>query len=208
MKIINVNNWNRKEHFDFFSKYDNPFFGIVTEIDCTHAFHESSVNNTSFFAYYMHKSITALNNVEALKYRILDGKVVSFDEIHVATTIARNDGTFGFSFVHFHSDFNTFNRELKQEIENVRNSTGLRANDDSKRIDTIHYSTLPWNKFTGLTHPRNYNTDESVPKIIFGKAFTSNDKRFLPISIDAHHGLVDGLHISQYLNEFQKLMNG
>ena len=30
---------------------------------------------------------------------------------------------------------------------------------------------------------------------------------FLPISIEAHHGLVDGLHIAQYLQEFQRQLN-
>ncbi|CAM3989581.1 MULTISPECIES: CatA-like O-acetyltransferase [Flavobacterium] len=29
----------------------------------------------------------------------------------------------------------------------------------------------------------------------------------LPISIEAHHGLVDGFHISKYLNEFQNQLN-
>lgn len=207
MEIIDVENWNRKEHFYYFTKLDNPFLGIVSEIDCTKAYQKSKEMGVSFFAYYLHKSIFAINKVDELKYRIVDGNVVKFDKIHAATTIGRSDGTFGFSFINFSPDFDIFNNELKEEIDNVKNSTGLRINENDRRSDEIHYSTLPWTKFTGLTHPRNFNTDDTVPKIVFGKTFDVDGKKVLPISIDVHHGLVDGLHVSNFLNEFQKLMN-
>lgn len=207
MKIIEVESWVRKEYFDFFSKYDNPFYGIVTEIDCTTAYRNSKANNISFFAYYLHKSIIAANRIEELKFRVVDNRVVQFDTIHAAATIGREDGTFGFSFTSFSLDFKTFNNALKGEIINVQNSRGLRVNDDSKRLDVIHYSTLPWNKFTGLTHARSFFSDDTVPKITFGKITTVGTRKMLPISIDVHHGLVDGLHISQFLEEFQNILN-
>ncbi|RZJ50126.1 MAG: chloramphenicol acetyltransferase, partial [Chryseobacterium sp.] len=35
MKIIDLENWNRKEHFEFFSKMKSPYFGFTTEVECT-----------------------------------------------------------------------------------------------------------------------------------------------------------------------------
>ena len=207
MRIKDIENWNRKEHFDFFSKYDNPFLGIVTEIDCTRAYEISKKNKLSFFSYYLHKSILAVNKIEEFKYRIQDKNVVIFDAIHAAATIGRKDGTFGFSFIPYSTDFDTFNSKLLKEIEEVEKSSGLRLNENGKRNDVIHYSIFPWKKFTGIMHARNYNTEDSVPKIAFGKTFTQEGRKILPISIDAHHGLVDGLHVAQYLDEFQKLMD-
>ena len=207
MKIINIENWKRKEYFEFFRKYDNPFFGIVTEIDCTRAYEKSKENGLSFFAYYLHKSIMAVNRVQELKFRIVNGKVAIFDAIHAAATIGRADGTFGFSFMNFSSEFDVFNAELKEEIQKVQNTQGLRANDDGIRLDVVHYSIFPWAKFTSLTHPRNFNTDDSVPKIAFGKIFMAGDRKMLPISVEAHHGLADGLHIAKFLKEFENLMN-
>lgn len=207
MKTLNIKTWNRKEHFDFFSKFDNPFFGIVTEIDCTTAYEHSKKNRLSFFAYYLHKSMLAVNSVHEFKLRIVNDNVVVFDQIHAAATIGRDDGTFGFSFVNYSPDFNPFSLELKREINNVHNSKGLRVNENAKRPDVIHYSIFPWRKFTGLIHARNFNTDDTVPIITFGKTFTVDGKKMLPISIEAHHGLVDGLHISQFLGKFQELLN-
>ena len=30
---LNIESWNRKEHFRFFSAFDDPFFGITTNVD-------------------------------------------------------------------------------------------------------------------------------------------------------------------------------
>lgn len=63
MEIIAIDNWNRKEHFEFFSKMANPYFGIVTEVECTNAFEKVKDLGVSFFTYYLHKSMVAVNNV-------------------------------------------------------------------------------------------------------------------------------------------------
>ncbi|GHA31796.1 chloramphenicol acetyltransferase [Salinimicrobium marinum] len=207
MKIIDIENWNRKEHFHFFSKMASPFFGIVTEVDCTHTFNSAKKNNLSFFAQYLHKSMIAVNSVPELKYRIVEDQVIEFDRINAGATIGRSDGTFGFTFVNFTENFEIFNAELQKEILEVKNSTGLRLNNDDLTKDLIRHSTIPWNSFSALLHPTNLDPKESVPKITFGKFSIRNNRKYLPVSIEAHHGLVDGLHLAKYLEEFQRQLD-
>ena len=207
MKIIDYKNWKRKEHFEFFNNFDEPFFGIVANVDCTIAYNHTKSKNLSFFAYYLHKSLIAVNQVEEFKYRIINQDVVVFDKIDASPTIGRNDGTFAFSFVKYNHDFSTFCESLLLEIEEVKNSNGLRAENDSEKIDVIHYSSIPWITFTGLSHARSFKFPDSCPKITFGKTFEDNNKLMIPVSIHAHHGFVDGLHVGQFLNKFQLLLN-
>lgn len=204
MRKIDKEHWNRREHFEFFSKMASPYFGIVSEVDCTKAYEYSKDNGHSFFAYYLFKSMNAINRVEELKLRIVDQDVILFDRIHAGTTIGRLDGTFGFAFVNFSERFSDFNKELQTEIVGVNSCSGLRLNNDDIKKDLIRHSTFPWHKFTALLHPTNFDKSESVPKITFGKFFIQNERKLLPISIEAHHGLVDGLHLANYLNEFQR----
>ncbi|WP_081414530.1 CatA-like O-acetyltransferase [Aquimarina muelleri] len=82
----------------------------------------------------------------------------------------------------------------------TQNSKGLRNTDNAKRIDTIHYSSIPWYTFTRHTHVRHFQCKNSVPKFSFGKY--SKDKLCLPIAINVHHRLMDGYYIGQYLKEF------
>jgi hypothetical protein len=48
MRILNINNWNRKKHFDFFSKMASSYFGLTTEVDSTKAFQVVKERNISF----------------------------------------------------------------------------------------------------------------------------------------------------------------
>lgn len=207
MKIIDLENWNRKEHFEFFSKMQSPYFGFTTEVDCTQAYHTAKEKGVSFFAVYLHKSMVVVNTVDALKLRIIDGEVALFDTIHAGTTIGREDGTFGFAFIPFSGDFSVFNDRLQQEIQAVHNSTGLRLKNGDIGKDLIRHSTVPWNSFSALLHPTNFDRTESVPKITFGKFSVRDGKKYLPVSVEAHHGLADGLHLAHYLEEFQRQLN-
>jgi chloramphenicol O-acetyltransferase type A len=40
-RVINLDNWNRKEHFKFFSALDDPFWGITMTVDFTSIYQQS-----------------------------------------------------------------------------------------------------------------------------------------------------------------------
>jgi chloramphenicol O-acetyltransferase type A len=207
MRSIDINTWKRKEHFTFFSQFDEPFFGIVSEIDCTIAFNKAKDQKLSFFAYYLHKVLLTINKIEEFRYRIDGENVVLYDAIHASATIGRKDETFAFSFVEYSPDFSTFMASLSNEIEAVKNSKGLRLNEVAIRNDVIHFSSIPWVKFTGLTHSRNFKFQDSAPKISVGKIEANNGKIMMPVSVNAYHGFVDGLHVGKFFDLFQKHMN-
>lgn len=206
MKYLDIQNWARKEHYEFFKDFDEPYFGIVADIECTNAYKHCKQNNISFFAYYLHKSLIAINTIEEFRYRITDDKIVIFDKIHAAATIGREDGTFAFTFIEYFEDFRQFSTNLTKQIEKVKNSTGLYMYDDKLRKDVIHYSTTPWLQFKGLTHARNFSTGESTPLIVFGKIFQDNDNYKMPVSVNAHHSLMDAIHVARYFQEFEEIL--
>lgn len=208
MKIIDIENWNRKEHFEFFSQMESPYFGFTTEVDCTKAYDDAKENGVSFFATYLHRSMIAVNTVDELKLRIIDGQVILYDTIHAGSTIGRADGTFGFAFIPFSDDFKVFNATMQKEIEAVQQSSGLRLKNGDLGKDLIRHTTIPWNSFSALMHPTSFNNSESVPKITFGKFSIRDGKKYLPVSVEAHHGLADGLHLAKYLEEFQRQLHG
>lgn len=40
-KIIDIATWNRREHYEHFSAFDDPFFGVTVNVDCTRAYQEA-----------------------------------------------------------------------------------------------------------------------------------------------------------------------
>jgi chloramphenicol O-acetyltransferase type A len=202
---VNIENWNRKAHYLFFSQFDEPFFGITLTVACTEAYHYSKRNGWSFFLVYLYKALRAANEAEAFRYRIIDGKVFILDEINVATTIGRPDGTFGFAYLDYDKSETVFYEKAHDIIDQVKQSTGLRLAEPGE--NTIHFSALPWLNFTSMSHARNYSFPDSSPKISFGKVTELNGVKTMPVSIHVHHGLVDGYHVGLFADRFQELMN-
>jgi chloramphenicol O-acetyltransferase type A len=153
----------------------------------------------------LHKSLVAANRIEPFRYRILEGKVFKYEAIHASPTINREDGSFGFSYMQYHSEFETFASEAKIEIEKVRNEKGLKAAVTGENV--IHYSSIPWIDFTSVSHARHFGFNDSCPKITFGKMTSNDNRRYMPVSVHAHHALMDGYHIGQFLEQLQILMN-
>ena len=204
-KELELSTWNRKEHFEFFSKFEEPFFGTTIHFDCTKAYTKAKELGVSFFTYYLHKTLVAVNNIENFRYRIEDGKVFIYDKINVSSTILREDKTFSFSEVEFNEDLNIFIENYNTEATRVQNKTGLFSREHNENI--VHFSAVPWINFTSISHSRSFTFPDSCPKFSFGKMTTENDKKFMSMSVHVHHGLVDGYHLGLFFEEFERLMN-
>ncbi len=202
---LNLETWNRKEHFLFFKQMEEPFFGVTINVDCTKAYEKAKDLEVSFFTYYLHKTLVAVNTIEPFRYRILNDEVYIFDQIDVSSTILREDKTFGFSQIEFSEDLNQFAENTKNEIARIQTTTGLFTREYSENL--IHFSALPWINFTSFSHARSFTLPDSCPKISFGKMMEENGKKNMPMSIHVHHGLMDGFHVGQFVELFQKLMN-
>ena len=187
---------------------EEPFFGITTTIDCTKGYETSKQLGTSFFVYYLHKTIVAVNAIESFRYRILEDAIYIYETIDVSATIMRADQTFGFSLIKYSPDYDIFAANAVQEIERIQNTTGLFTRE-FPLDNLIHFSAIPWVNFTSLSHARSYTFPDSCPKISFGKMMIDNEgKRTMSISIHVHHGLMDGYQVGQFVDYFQELMNG
>ncbi len=204
-KELDINNWNRKEHFKFFSNFTEPFFGVCVTVDCTKAYQYAKENGYSFFLYYLHKSIVAANRIEPFRYRIENDKIFIYDKINASPTINRSDGTFGFGYMDYMEDFVLFEKEAKKEIERVQNTTSLLPATSSENV--IHYSSVPWIDFQSLSHARNYSFPDSCPKISFGKMTNNQNRLQMPLSIHVNHALMDGYHVGQFIDLYQELLD-
>lgn len=119
-RVINLDNWNRKEHFKFFSALDDPFWGITTTVDFTSIYQQSKNMEVSFFLYSVHFLLKCINATTAFKLRIENGEVVEYDKINISPTIGREDGTFGFGFFEYDTDLSLFIENAEKEIHRVK----------------------------------------------------------------------------------------
>lgn len=207
MKIIDKANWINKEQFDFYSSLDNPNHSLTTEVDCTFCYHEAKNKGYSFFSSYLYSSLRAINYFEEFKLRIKDNQIVKIDTIHAAPTILRSDNSFGFAFIEFDKTFLKFTENVQAAKIRIENKKGLCVEETSDKLDVIYYSAVPWIHFNGLTFAENYKAQTGIPMITFGKIRNLNNQITLPISINVHHGFVNGYSLGNYLEKFQEFIN-
>ena len=204
MKVIDINTWNRKQHFEHFSGLADPSFAVTIPFNVTKAYQVSKETKTSFFTRYLHDCMRAINAIENFKYRIENGKVVAYDVIHTSPTILRDDNTFGFSFVTYSENLETFSKNLDAEKNRIKSTTELFPPINGQ--DCIHCSALPWVNFIAHKEP-NSGLVDSIPKLSFGRATLINDELIMNVSVHVNHALVDGYHVGLFSKKFQQFLN-
>jgi chloramphenicol O-acetyltransferase type A len=203
-KKLDLDRWSRREHFHFFNSFDEPYHGVCIRLDCTAAYALAKQRGISFFLYCVHQTLSASQALEAFRLRIEQDEIFLYNRIDAGSVIDRPDGTFGYGLFPYHEDLDQFLATAAQEMERIRNTTGLPRTTTN---NLIRYSVLPWIDFTSLSHARAFSRPDSCPRITFGKMTQHDGRRSMPLSIHVNHALIDGKDLGQYLELLQELMN-
>ncbi len=195
---LDTESWSRREQFHFFKEYDQPFFNICAHLDVTALVRLSrSREGLPFFLTYHYLALRAANEVEPFRYRLRGDRVLVHDRIDMGTTVLLEDERFAFCYFENDDDFARFAEKAGAALESLRAGEGrLEPRDD--RDDLIHCSVIPWISFTSFAHARKLGRQDSVPKIVFGKYFEDGGAFKMPVSVEVHHALMDGVHVGRY----------
>ncbi|MEK6278725.1 MAG: CatA-like O-acetyltransferase [Acidobacteriota bacterium] len=205
-QYLDVSSWARRDLFQFFVNFDNPYFNVCAQLDiskllaCVRRQPETGVSLT--FHYF---ALRAANEIEPFRYRLRDGKVLVHDVIHGGTIVILPNESFNFAYFSYYEDFERFITEAQQSVEEVQK--GDKPFNPDPGDDRIHFTVLPWVSFTSFAHARNWGREDSVPKIAFGKFTTENNRVLLPVSVEVHHALMDGLHVGRYLSRMEEMLH-
>ena len=202
---IDLATWKRREHFEVFKDFDEPLFGITVKVECTQAYLTAKVLGFPFSLYYLYLSLKAANEIEEFRYRIEDDNVFCYDTVGAGPTIFREDETYGVGYFPYNKDIAGFMKLAILEVERVKAERGLKFPVSGENI--IHFSTIPWADFTSINHARRLDIGRSIPKITFGKVTRNGDKMWMPLDVHANHAVMDGFHVSKFIERFQELLN-
>ena len=201
-----MDNWERRELFTFFQKYDDPTWDILADVEIGEFYKIIKEANASFFLSFLYIATKVCNQIDALRQRILpSGEVIEYNVIHPGSTILYDNRTFGFGYFRYDEDFKIFLTEGLKEFENQKGKKDLDPKDAD--LARIYFSPIPWISFTGFRHPFLKPANHSIPKIVFGKHLEKNGSRFMPVGLTLHHGLADGFHAGLFYSLLQEALN-
>ena len=201
-EYLDLTNWARRDLFEFFIGYTNPYFNVCTRVEITKLValvRDRAGVRISLALHYF--ALRVANEIEPFRYRLKDEKVFVYDVVNGGTTVLLPNESFAYAYFDYQRDFEKFLSDMGKAVDDVR--TGSGPLKPTMRDDVIYHTTLPWISFTSFAHARTKGRGDSIPRIVFGKFTKENERIMLPISVEVHHALMDGLHVGRYLSRLE-----
>ncbi len=195
---IDSKTWKRQRHYQLFRRYQQPFFSVTADVDVTAVWNGCRKPGApSFFLTSLFLMLRAVNDVEAFRLRLRPRGVWRHDRVGVGPTIRRPDETFGFARFEPAGSLNEFVKLSSAAMVKALKDSALKP---SPADDVVYHSVLPWLRFTGYTNALP-GTD-SIPRIVFGRVMREGRRMMMPVAVEVHHALVDGIDVGQFFERF------
>jgi chloramphenicol O-acetyltransferase type A len=208
VRDIDIATWPRRSAYEHFRPMTQGCFSVTALVVATGFVQRAKARGVTPWLAYHHAALVAVNQVPAFRCRFSASGVREWVRVHASTTVLRADQSFGIVSLRFVPELAEFAVLAAPGVARVKAASGhLFAGDESDLdIDSlIHMTALPWLNFTSFHHARD--AADATPKIAIGRLSKVGDIEQMPVSVDVHHALVDGLHVAQFFEAFQAALD-
>ena len=203
MKPIDMTAWPRRDLYAYLSTVSQPFYSVTFAQDVTQLYEYTHARGLSFYYALVYLCTEAMNAVENFRLDIrpegpvlVDRREPSFTDMHPGAAL------YHIVTMPAGDSLDDFCRRAREKSRAQR----VFIEPDGDAGDLIYFSCLPWMDVTGLTNERDFNRDDSVPRVAWGKYTDADGRKQLHISVEVNHRLVDGYHIGQFTLKLTELI--
>lgn len=204
MKIIDLNQWPRREVFELYRDLEFPYVGLCADIDVTNLLAYCQQHQLSSYRAVSYALMRCTEQFAWLRQRIDGDNVVEHDRIGLGVVSLSDDQQLRFGRLPPCTDWSEFNQACHHEQQRVKQTQSL-LSDEANTTAVIYTSCLPWLRFTQFTHPVPLKPSCSIPRFGWGKYDRQGERTVMPFSVQVHHGLADGLDIAKLIQRLTKL---
>jgi len=204
MKQIDPDSWPRREQLRVYSAFANPHFGLCANVDVSALYRYVKKSGISFTVAVVYTLARTANAIPEFRRRIRSEKVVEHAVVHPSITVLTHDDLFGFCLIEYADDFSVFAAGAREMIARAKEHPTLE--DEPERDDLLFMTAIPWVSFTAFSHPMPAAPVDSVPRIAWGRFFDNGKTLQMPVAVQAHHAIMDGIHIGRFYKRAQEYM--
>ena len=201
--IIDKKNWARKEYFEHYFSNVPCTYSITTELDVTVV----KNRNKKIYPTMLYCIASIVNKHSEFRTTFnKNGELGIYDKMSPCYTIFhKNTETFSNLWTEFSTDYDNFCSAYERDISEYGAIERIVAKPDVPgNVFTV--SMIPWVTFSGFNLNLKLGYDYLLPIFTMGKYHEQNNKIMLPLSIQVHHSVCDGFHVSRFINELQELI--
>jgi chloramphenicol O-acetyltransferase type A len=169
---------------------------MCVNVDLT-AFYPFVKHNGYSFTVAMVYLISRVSNaIPEFRHRIRGDQVVEHEIVNPSFTILIDKDLFSFCAVDYAEDFSEFASRAADNMSYVKAHPDLETNPEHD--DVLYMTPIPWVSFTSFTHPMQFHPTDSIPRFAWGKFFKEGKKWKMPLSVQGHHAVMDGIHMGRF----------
>ena len=204
MQKIDLAVWPRAELFRFFSTVSDPFYSVTFRVDVTNLHAYTKAHGISFYYALCYLATDAVNAVENFRYTIRDGEVFLLDgRIPSFTDLKPDSEQFHIVTLPKTSTLDGFCHAAKAKSDAQQSF----LDQDCETDALIYISTTPWFDLTSCTNERDFDKDDAISRITWGKFVPENGRETLGMSLEVSHRFIDGYHLGQFYQKLQRAIN-
>lgn len=202
MELVDLEDWPRRAHFQFFSGLAFPFYNVTSTLDVTGFYPWVKERRLSFYHSLIYATMAVMNGLPDYLYKIRGEQVVKHDRLDPSFVVMdQSTHLLKILTVPFGGTVEEFcARCARQEAEQRE---PFPPAESEARDDLVYISCLPWMSFTSLTNEMDTNPDDSIPRVTWGKFEEREGRLLLPYAVQLNHRLLDGWHLSQLVGGVQ-----
>ena len=205
MRYIDMQTWSRRHHFRVFSTFNHPHFSMCVNVDVTAFYPFVKRHGYSLTVSMVYVISRASNAIPEFRQRIRGDQVVEHEIVNPRFSILIDKDLFSFCAVEYVENFPEFARRAEKHIVDVKAHATLEGNPETD--DVLYMSPIPWVSFTSFTHPMQFHPADSIPRFAWGKYFQESDTLKMPLSVQGHHAVMDGIHMGRYYETLQDYLH-
>ncbi|OOG19925.1 type A chloramphenicol O-acetyltransferase [Sphingobacterium sp. CZ-UAM] len=197
-KTINLADWKRKEHFSIYRSQMKCGFSLTTKINITNLLPFIKENGYKFYPVMIYLITKAVNNHDAFKMAMKEGRLIVWDYVNpIYTVLHPETETFSALSTVYDEDFAAFMANYNRVAE--RHGDDLRFFPETPPENHFNISAIPWINFDSFNlHIADF-TDYFAPSFTIGKYQQQADEILMPIAIQVHHAVCDGIHVAKLI---------
>lgn len=201
MRYVDMQTWPRRKHYKFFSTFNHPHFNMCVNVDVTAFYPFVKRKGYSLTVAMVYLIARTANAIPEFKYRMREEQVVEHETVNPGFSILTDKDLFTFCDVEYAEDFSEFARRAAKRIAEVKAQPDLEGGP--KQDDVLYMSPIPWVSFTSFAHPMQLHPADSIPRFAWGKYFQEGDTLKMPLSVQGHHAVMDGIHVGRFYETVQ-----
>lgn len=202
-EIIDLSTWNRGELFRFYIEKMRIVISLTVDVDVAPLLNYTKKNGMKFYPAMIWAVSSVINAHDEFRFGWdCDGNLIKWNFVSPSYAVFNEkDESFTKFVTEYCGNLREFYDKSMADREKHKERRSVLAEQSPNFFDV---SCLPW---VNYRHVDFHVFDEGkflAPVVTWGKYEPDGEKVRMPLSMNIHHAVADGYHVSRFFNEVQE----